>query len=419
MAINLLELMQGAIGDQVADKLAGIVGEDSGAARKAVGGILPTVLGCLIKTSSTPEGANHLGSVVDQADGSIIDNLDKILGGADGGSDRLMQMGEGLVGGLLGDNKNGVIDIISKVSGLGSGGTGKLMGLIVPLIFSILGKQKSSLGLDAGGLASLLGDQAGFLKGMLPGGMGSLLGLGADFDSKDGILGAAQDAIGGAADKVGDVAGAAAGAVGGAVDTAGDLAGDAKDAVGGAVNKAADVAGDAKDAVAGAAGAAADTAGEAVKKGGGLLKLLLPIIILVVLGLAALKFLKKPDGGGGAAAPVKAPAIADLAPDNALTSINGVFKDATSVFKGIKDVDSANAAAPKIDDMTAKVTKLAGMKDQLPAGMGDQVLDAIKGFVPKFNPLVKKAYSFPGVEAAIGPKVDAFMAAFEPFNAEG
>ena len=437
MSINLLELMQGAVGNQLIDRVAGIVGEDSGDARKAVGGILPSLLGGLISTSSTPEGADHLASVVDQADGTIIDNIDKILDGADGGSDRLLDMGNGLVNGLLGNKLGGVVDLISNMSGLGKSGVSSLLGMITPLIFSLLGKQKNSLGLDASGLANLLKDQAPHLKGLLPPGMSDALGLAGldlNFDEEIGVLDkvedavvdAAGDAVEGAKDLAGNIAegtaDAAEAAVDGVRDAAGNVADAAGDAVEGVKNVAGNVAEATGDAVEGAvegtkevASNVADTTADVAKSGFNLFKFLLPLIILIALVFLAWKFLSGGGVGGGGNSGAAA-SVAQLTPDNALSTMKAVFSDTKSTLRGIKDEASAKAAVPQLDDMTSRVKAIAGMKDLLPAGVSDQILKSIKGDVPQFQGMVEKAYAIPGVKGILEPKVNEFMDAFSPFQ---
>lgn len=417
MSINLLELMQSAIGNKLVERAAGIIGEDAGGAQKAVGAMLPSLLGGLIGKSSTPEGADLVAGVLGQADGTIVDNIDKIFDGADGGSDRLLEMGQGLASGLLGDKLGGVLDIISKSSGIGGGGTGKLMNLLLPLVFSVLGKQTSSLGLNPAGIAKLLGDQSGFLKGLLPKGMSGLLGLPGEFEAGDGIIDSAASAISG-------VAGDAKDAVAGVGDTVGGVASDAKDAVTGAAS-------DAKHAVTGAAGAvgdgisnaadktsqmassAADATADTVKKSGGFIKLLIPIIILGLLAFLAWKFLA---GGGLKGGPSVAPAVSEIKTENALDSMKGVLNETTSTFNGIKDEATAKAALPKIEGLTGKIDAINGMASKLPAGMSDSIGAAIKGNVGKIQSSVEKAYAIPGVEGIIGPKVEGLISALNKFG---
>jgi outer membrane protein OmpA-like peptidoglycan-associated protein len=50
------------------------------------------------------------------------------------------------------------------------------LALILPLILNLLGRQRATIGQSPSALASLLGEQKGFLSGLLPAGIGSLMG---------------------------------------------------------------------------------------------------------------------------------------------------------------------------------------------------------------------------------------------------
>jgi outer membrane protein OmpA-like peptidoglycan-associated protein len=68
------------------------------------------------------------------------------------------------------------MDQIARFAGIRTGSTSSLLALAVPLIMNLLGRQRSTIGQSPSALASLLGEQKGFLSSLLPAGIGSALG---------------------------------------------------------------------------------------------------------------------------------------------------------------------------------------------------------------------------------------------------
>jgi len=88
-------------------------------------------------------------------DGSLLNNLDSFLKAPEQGK------GSGILGHVLGGQRGRVEQYVSKSSGLNAGSTGQLLEMLAPLVMGSLGKQKKSQGLDAGGLAGMLGQVLG------------------------------------------------------------------------------------------------------------------------------------------------------------------------------------------------------------------------------------------------------------------
>src|SRR6185436_2866833 len=86
------------------------------------------------------------------------------------------------------------------------------LGMIGPMILGVLKKQKSSLGLDAGGVANLLSQQKQNIASAMPSGLGNLLGSVPGIGSM--LSGAMGSALGGASQTVGRATDAARTAVG-------------------------------------------------------------------------------------------------------------------------------------------------------------------------------------------------------------
>ena len=148
---------------------------------------------------------------------------------------------------------------VGQSLGLSSGIVGKLMSLAGPMLMGVIGRYVKNKALNAVGLGSLLGSQGSYLNNYVPAGLTSSLGL-------SNFMGSAGDTVKGAAGSVGNAVGGAANSVG--------------------------------NAASGAGRAAANTAGQAADAGGGLVKMLLPLILLAAIGWGLWQFVLSPMMNG-------------------------------------------------------------------------------------------------------------------------
>ena len=185
MADDLLAMVQGVFTPTVVQQAASYVKESPDDVGKAIGGIVPTVLGALQKLAAAPGGVSQLAGLLDrgQHDGSILTRISDVFqGGA--ATQATMASGQQALGSLFGDNVGGVTNQIASTSRLPSSSAGTLLALCTPIILGVLGRLRTTQGVSPAGLANML---AGLDLGrLLPAGIGSLLGLGA------GVAGAAR-----------------------------------------------------------------------------------------------------------------------------------------------------------------------------------------------------------------------------------
>ncbi|MFK7987419.1 MAG: DUF937 domain-containing protein [Sandaracinaceae bacterium] len=204
-------LIQSLAGGQL-NQLSQQIGASPSQTQSALGAALPMLVGALAQNSSTPAGAQSLAKAIDRDhDGSVLDNLGSILGGASGGSGGGMDMGgllsmaagmltqapgpssaksvdgAGILGHILGGKQSSVAQGVSKASGLDMGQVTQLLILVAPMIMGALGKAKQSQGLDAGGLADMLGNESQQMGGGPGRGAGGLLGSLLDSDNDGSI----------------------------------------------------------------------------------------------------------------------------------------------------------------------------------------------------------------------------------------
>jgi OmpA-OmpF porin, OOP family len=177
MAVNLVELVKGYLTPDILQKAGSFVGESESATQKAMNGIIPTLIAALANQASTTSGAEKLSQILDAGryDGSALNNLGSLFSGGET-TQKAITQGKDILSLLLGNKTEGVVDQIARFAGVRTGSASSLMALAVPLIMNVLGRQRSTIGQSPSALAALLGEQKSFLSGLLPAGIGSLLG---------------------------------------------------------------------------------------------------------------------------------------------------------------------------------------------------------------------------------------------------
>jgi hypothetical protein len=150
-----------------------------------LGGMLGSVLG------GAGGGGGLLGSVLgmmggggQQQGGGAGGLLGSVLGMVGGGGAQqqnpLASAGFGILKHVLGGSSDRAANGVAQASGLSSQGSMALMSMLAPMVMGALGKMTASKGLDAGGLAGIIGgdlsrlggqaaapQQKGFLGGLL------------------------------------------------------------------------------------------------------------------------------------------------------------------------------------------------------------------------------------------------------------
>lgn len=182
MNANLLALVQDSLGGDFS-KLAGpFLGESQDATGRALGALVPAVLGTVAQQGSTPDGASKLLSLIESTklDASSLGDVAGLFGSGGTGAQALMKTGtDKLLPALLGDKAAGVADAVSATSGIQRASATSLLAMVVPLVLGYLKKLVGDKRLDAGALSSLLASQLPGLKGALDSRMSTALGLAA------------------------------------------------------------------------------------------------------------------------------------------------------------------------------------------------------------------------------------------------
>ena len=130
------------------------IGADESTTSSAIQAALPMILGGLARNASSEGGASALAGALDQDhDGSVLDDIAGFVMGGGGQQSN----GAGILGHIFGNRNEAVQQGVSQASGLDMGTVAQLLPILAPIVMGYLGRQKQEQGMDASGLAGMLG----------------------------------------------------------------------------------------------------------------------------------------------------------------------------------------------------------------------------------------------------------------------
>lgn len=206
-----------SLGPDTIQQMAGRIGASPAQTQNAIQAALPLLMGAMSRNASSPQGAQalHRAATRDHAANDPMALLGGLLGGgagAGGGMGEVLgalggllgggggtpaprvrsplEDGMGILGHVLGGAQQRAAGGVARAGGIDAGSAMQLMAMLAPLIMSALGRNAQQQGLDAGGLAGLLGGEMSRLGGGDPGARG-FLGNALDADG-DGDVDAAD-----------------------------------------------------------------------------------------------------------------------------------------------------------------------------------------------------------------------------------
>jgi hypothetical protein len=391
MSINLVSLITQFLTPDVIARIAAALGADKTAVGKAVSAAVPGILGGLTGVASTPEGARKLFDRATMQSPSVLDDLAGLIGGS--GQKALMDNGTSVLSSLIGGSAlSGLAGAVGKYAGLGGSASSSLLGLLAPVIMGALAKQKVAGGLDASGLASMLASQKSNVLAALPSGASDLL-------RSTGLLATLGEGVGSAAQSVRSAAQPAAATAGRAATRApsgmpgwalwlvplvavlalgswflGRHAPTAVEQTKTAATETAQGVADQAKQTANQAGqpaqAVADQSSAAVAQ--------------------ALQSLQDVKVGSVNVGP----------------TMQSVIAEVNDSLKTITNVDSANAALPKLQDTVAQLDNVSGVLDQMPAGSRSALATLINSIRPALEELFTKVLAISGVAEIAKPVID-------------
>ncbi|KMQ60041.1 flagellar motor protein MotB [Chryseobacterium angstadtii] len=171
MSLNVIDLIKGQLGPALVSQAASQFGESESGISKAIGGILPAVVGGLANNSDNP---GVLDAITNASSSGILGNL---LGGSS--SNPVIST---LLTSIFGDKISGIVNAIATYAGISNNSSSSLLNLVTGATVGSIGKYATDNNLDKSGISSLLGEQKGIVSSLLPAGLSlASLNLGSWF----------------------------------------------------------------------------------------------------------------------------------------------------------------------------------------------------------------------------------------------
>jgi len=317
-------------------------------------------LGCWPASAALPRNPAERKKLVDtvRQQTGALGSFANMLGAS--GQSSLIEKGSQILSSLLGGrDQTALAGAISKYAGLGQNASGSLLGMLAPIVMGTIGQQQGTRSLDAGGIASLLSSQKDNIVAALPAGFANLLG-------GTGLL----------------------------------------DSLGGAARTATAAAGQTARVTTSAARAIGDTGQRAAAVSLNWLYWLIP---LLAIGALLIYFFARP---------------AEQVTQQGVTAVQGLTVGGLDIGKqvtdsitnlrttlaGITDAASAQAALPKLREVTAQIDRVDGLLGQLSPEQRRVLAGVVNPLMPSLNQLFDKALAIPGVAELLKPTIDALRA---------
>ncbi|MBT2620238.1 MULTISPECIES: OmpA family protein [Chryseobacterium] len=160
MSLNVIDLIKGQLGPALVSQAASQFGESESGISKAIGGLLPAVVGGLANNADNP---GVLDAISGASSSGILSNL---LGGSSNNS-----VITGLLSSLFGDKLGGLVNSIASFAGISNNSSSSLLNLVTGATVGTVGKYAADNNLDKSGISGLLNDQKGIISSLLPAGL--------------------------------------------------------------------------------------------------------------------------------------------------------------------------------------------------------------------------------------------------------
>jgi len=153
--------------DNALGQIGSRLGADNAATSKGIAAAIPLLLGALAHNATQGDGAQRINDAIARDhDGSVLNDVAGTLRSAP------LDRGDAILGHVLGGQRDVAEQAVAQASGLDISKAGPLLAMLAPLVMGALGRARQEHGLDAQGLAGLLGGEREALGATAPGVMG-------------------------------------------------------------------------------------------------------------------------------------------------------------------------------------------------------------------------------------------------------
>ncbi|REC74765.1 flagellar motor protein MotB [Chryseobacterium elymi] len=160
MSLNVIDLIKGQLGPALISQAASQFGESESGISKAIGGLLPAVVGGLANNSDNP---GVLDAITNASSSGILGNL---IGGASNSP-----IISNLLTSIFGDKIGGIVNAIATYAGISNNSSSSLLNLVTGATVGTIGKYAADNNLGKSGISNLLGEQKGIISSLLPAGL--------------------------------------------------------------------------------------------------------------------------------------------------------------------------------------------------------------------------------------------------------
>jgi OmpA-OmpF porin, OOP family len=169
MAQNLLDVINRSIGDELVTQIARRLGESDAATRLAIGGLVPVMIGCMAQRAASAEGAKSLLRMITSMpiDAKSLGAPAGLLTEDTGSLERMITMGPGIVGSLLGDQAMQLAGAVAGISAVRTSSASWLSAFIASFVCALVAREVQSNKLNANAFQSLMMAQRVALQGAL------------------------------------------------------------------------------------------------------------------------------------------------------------------------------------------------------------------------------------------------------------
>ena len=357
MATNLVSLVMEFLTPDMIGRIATALGLDRNSAQTAIGAGVPGLLAGLGGVAMQPGGGQRLVDSAKQSTGTL-GNFASMLG--TGGQTSLIEKGSQMLSSLLGGDQTALAGAVSKFTGLSQGASGSLLGLIVPVVMGTIAKQQGTQSLSASGIAGFFASQKDNIAAALPSGFGNLLG-------GTGLL----NSLGGAATGAGTEA-------------------------------------------ARTATTAARTVADTSRRAAGATSSAWPnwlywVIPAVAIAALLIYLFARPSEQVAQQGVTTAQSLTVGGLDVGKQVTDSVSSLRTTLG-GITDAASAQAALPKLREVTDQIDKVDNLLGQMSPEQRKVLAGMVNPLMPMLNQLFDKVLAIPGVAELLKPTIDALKA---------